>query len=85
MRTETQNDRQCGWGQVAEDLRRLGEDVNQMFRRMGPSEQASAHFRTARVEFLKGLRQVIDDRIDDIQKGPAPGTAGAGGARVTVE
>jgi hypothetical protein len=35
--------------------------------RLGP-RQARDHFRAARVEFLKGLRALIDARIDHLSK-----------------
>jgi hypothetical protein len=34
-----------------------------------PSEAASDHFRQARVELLKGIRRIIDDRIENVQGG----------------
>jgi hypothetical protein len=42
----------------------LGEEFARMARTLGPSEEVQGHFRTARIEFLKGLRAMIDDRID---------------------
>lgn len=81
----TEGQRPCACSQIAEDLRRVGNDVGRMLRNMGPSSEASGHFRSARVEFLKGLRQLLDDRIEDLSSKPAQGTAGAQGARVTVD
>ena len=81
----TEGQRPCACSQIAEDLRRVGDDVQRLLRRMGPSEEASGHFRSARIEFLKGLRQLLDDRIDDLASKPAPGSGGAQGAKVTVE
>lgn len=81
----TEHQRPCASSQIVDDLRRIGSDVHQLLRKMGPSEEASGHFRSARVEFLKGLRQLIDDRIEGISKKPAAGTGGAQGAKVTVE
>ena len=34
-----------------------------------PSEAATDHFRQARVEVLKGIRRIIDDRIERVQGG----------------
>jgi hypothetical protein len=53
--------------------------MGRLFRAMGPSEEASGHFRQARVEFLKGVRSVIDDRIDHLNR------SGQRGTRVTVD
>lgn len=79
----TEGQRACS--QIADDLRRIGSDVQQLLRNMGPSQEASGHFRSARVEFLKGLRQIIDDRIENVSRKPAAGTRGAEGAKVNVE
>ncbi|HTQ56132.1 MAG TPA: hypothetical protein VMI94_16805 [Bryobacteraceae bacterium] len=43
------------------------------------SEATKDHFRNSRVEFLKGLRSVLDDRISDLSRHEAKGT------HVTVE
>ncbi len=53
--------------------------MGNFFREMGPSEQARDHFRQARIEFLKGIRRVIDDRIDHLGRTETRGT------RVTVD
>ncbi|MGA2267988.1 MAG: hypothetical protein ABSH44_05905 [Bryobacteraceae bacterium] len=43
------------------------------------SEATRGHFKNSRVEFLKGLRSLIDDRIAHLSQEEAKGT------RVTVE
>ncbi len=43
------------------------------------SEASRGHFRNARVEFLKGIRSLIDDRIEHLSREERKGT------RVTVE
>ncbi len=43
------------------------------------SESTQNHFRNSRVEFLKGLRSLIDDRIEHLSHEERKGT------RVTVE
>jgi len=43
------------------------------------SEMTRDHFRNSRVEFLKGLRSLLDDRIAHLSRDQAKGT------RVTVE
>ena len=43
------------------------------------SEATRDHFRNSRVEFLKGIRSLIDDRISHISQDPKTGQ------RVTVE
>ena len=44
------------------------------------SEATRGHFKNSRVEFLKGMRALIDDRIAHLSKEPEPK-----GTRVTVE
>ena len=45
------------------------------------SEKTREHFRTARVEFLKGLRTLIDERIEALSKERAPQK----GAKISVD
>jgi hypothetical protein len=40
---------------------------------MGPPEQAREHFDAARIEFLKGLRALIDARIERVSKARTKG------------
>jgi len=56
-----------------------GPVTSDMLRRLGPPPEAKRHFDAARVEFLKGLRTLIDQRISDI-KGAEPK-----GESITVE
>jgi len=55
-----------------------GPQVTQMFRNMW-SGRTNDHFRNSRIEFLKGLRSLIDDRIERISRQESKGT------HVTVE
>jgi hypothetical protein len=43
------------------------------------SDATRGHFRNSRIEFLKGIRSLIDDRIAQLSRDEAKGT------RVTVE
>ncbi len=56
-----------------------GPALSDFLRRMGPPEKARQHFEAARVEFLKGLRAVLDARIEQCSK------RGAKGERINVE
>lgn len=56
-----------------------GPALTAFLKQMGPSEAAKRHFDQARVEFLMGLRAIIDARIESMTKGEAKGT------KVTVE
>ena len=40
-----------------------GPVLTELLQRLAPPEEARQHFETARLEFLKGLRAVIDHRI----------------------
>ncbi len=45
-----------------------GPMVTNLLRQLGPDDEVRQHFRNARVELLKGLRAIIDQRISDLQK-----------------
>lgn len=51
----------------------LGPGLSELLRRLGPPEQARQHFETARIEILKGLRALIDARIEHRSKRRAKG------------
>jgi len=57
----------------------LGPMVTSALRQMGPPEAALGHFRSARIEFLKGIRAMIDERISQMQNTQQKGT------KVTIE
>jgi hypothetical protein len=57
-----------------------GPILTDFMKRMAPDEQVRQHFRTARIEFLKGLRAIIDQRIDDLSKSQQPK-----GSKIVVE
>ena len=44
-----------------------------------PPEEARKHFRESRIEFLRGIRELIDHRIDHLSR------RGNQGTRITVE
>ncbi len=45
-----------------------GPAMTELLQRLAPPAEARRHFDTARVEFLKGLRAVIDARIEKLTK-----------------
>ena len=57
-------------------VRKLAEE---MMSAIGPDENVAKHFREARVHLLLGFRQLIDNRIDDLNRTRSKG------ARVVVE
>ncbi len=52
----------------------FGPEIGRVLRGMG-SDGARTHFRTARVEVLRGLRALIDARIETLSKRPRRGTS----------
>jgi hypothetical protein len=57
-----------------------GPVFTDMLRRLGPDEEVRQHFRNARIEFLKGIREMIDKRIGELSK-----QTQQKGAKVVVE
>jgi hypothetical protein len=57
----------------------LCSELKQLLRSLEPSPKVTGHFRNARIEVLKGLRQVIDNRIEHLSGSPEPGR------KITVE
>ena len=51
-----------------------GPAFSDFVRKLGPSEGAKRHFDAARVEFLKGLRALIDARIESLSASEPKGT-----------
>lgn len=48
--------------------------LGEIFKKFGPPEAAKQHFTQARVEVLKGLRALIDQRIQDLSGAETRGT-----------
>ena len=48
--------------------------MSDFLRRMGPSENVTQHFKAARLEVLKGLRAILDERIAGMAEPPKHGT-----------
>jgi hypothetical protein len=55
------------------------ERIGRFFRARRTSEEAANHFRQSRIEFLKGIRRILDDRIDHL------GRTGQRGTHVPVD
>ena len=43
----------------------VGPELFALFRKLGP-DSARQHFRNARIEMLKGMRELIDKRIEQL-------------------
>jgi hypothetical protein len=52
-----------------------GPALTELLRRLAPPAEARRHFDTARLEFLKGLRAVLDARIEGLMKPKVRGQA----------
>ena len=50
-----------------------GPALSELLRRLAPSADACRHFQTARLELLKGIRAVLDARIEQCSKPRAKG------------
>jgi hypothetical protein len=51
-----------------------GPMLSQMLDLMMPSAAAGEHFKNARLEFLKGVRELLDQRIHSLSEKPRTGT-----------
>lgn len=52
----------------------IGPELTSIMKKLGPSDEVLKHFRNARIEMLRGVRQLIDDRIDNLSKTSEKGT-----------
>ena len=52
----------------------VGPEITEMLRRVGISESVRQHFRNARIEVLKGIRALIDERIEHLSRKEEKGT-----------
>ncbi|MBI4477067.1 MAG: hypothetical protein HY654_07825 [Acidobacteria bacterium] len=64
-----------GPGSVRGSCERIGAEIDNLLRSLAPSEEVQDHFRNARIEILKGLRSVIDDRIQHLSTESRKGTS----------
>ena len=55
------------------------DTLRRIFRGLRPSDDVSGHFRQSRIELLKGIRSLLDERIERLGHTPHKGT------RVVVE
>jgi hypothetical protein len=58
---------------------RLGTEVDDLLRSFIPSDEVTRHFMNARVEILKGVRALIDARIERLSR------EGQKGVSITIE
>ena len=51
----------------------MGSALSELVRRLAPPDAARGHFEAARLEFLKGLRALLDARIEHVSKARVKG------------
>jgi hypothetical protein len=71
--TQAKREADCLCGTIRKGL----EEAAELF---FPSETACSHFREARIEFLRGIRDIVDQRIDHLSRNKS-----ASGTRIVVE
>jgi len=69
---------------IEEAFRSLGTFFSWLDERISPSSEFREHMAKSRIECLKGIRVLIDKRIDDFEK-RHPKKAGKKATRVKVE
>jgi len=67
------------WREAQDAFAEVKQAFGKMADAFAPSNAACDHFRQSRIEFLKGMRELIDHQISRLSKEPNRGT------RVTVE
>ena len=58
-----------------ESCARIAVELENLLRCLAPGEEVSQHFRTAQVEFLKGIRALIDARLEHLSSAREKGTS----------
>lgn len=51
----------------------LGPELTEALKRLGVPEEARRHLRNARLEVLRAVRSVVDQRIEDLSRGSERG------------
>jgi hypothetical protein len=52
----------------------VNDAMNKFAREFGPSDEVRSHFRNSRIEFLKGIRRIIDERINRLSANEQKGS-----------
>ncbi|HEX4230384.1 MAG TPA: hypothetical protein VHZ07_17035 [Bryobacteraceae bacterium] len=77
--TETGETGQTAKEQTESACKRIKQGLEDFVNMFLPPEEATKHFREARIEVLRGFRAILDARIERLSR------SGAQGTRVTVE
>lgn len=65
-----QKDYACWCKEINEEMAKLSN----MVKNLGPSHEVKEHFKNSKVEFLKGLRRMIDEKIERAQSPSSHGS-----------
>lgn len=57
----------------------VAQNLKEFLRSLEPSPEVTQHFRNARIEVLRGIRQIIDNRIEHLNRRQQSGE------KITVE
>jgi hypothetical protein len=52
----------------------LTEAAGRFMEAFGPSEKVTGHFKQSKIEFLKGVRAMIDEKLEDLSDQPVKGS-----------
>jgi hypothetical protein len=77
--TETGETGQTAKEQAESACKRVKQGLEDFVNMFLPPEEATKHFREARIEMLRGFRAILDARIEHLS------SRGTQGTRVTVE
>jgi hypothetical protein len=62
-------------GQSTGPCENFGAELDRLLATLAPSEDVRGHFRKAGLEVLKGMRSMIDERIQRLSTEPKKGTS----------
>jgi hypothetical protein len=77
--SDTKDTGTAGRGASSGPFAKLGADLDNLLHSFIPSEEVFDHFAKARIEVLKGVRAIIDARIDRLSSDTKKGVS------VTIE
>ena len=66
---------QSGREGLAGPCETFGAELDRLLAPLAPSEEVRDHFRNASLEVLKGMRSLIDERIQRLSTKPRKGTS----------
>lgn len=71
---EQQARTQCYCERIVNGINEMGKETSEFFTKLGkdigPSDNVKQHFRTASIEFWKGVRAMVDEKIEHLTAHP---------------